>query len=181
MKLLVLVHNRFNDVELTGVVACLERTKKLDDIVYYNPKYTKAIGQFSIIKLNMVNKVDFNEFDILFVPGGPGAQELRKDKESLKIIEKFIQNKKYVISICDAPNVIYENHIIDDSIPYSSYPIPNMVASNLRNDNMVTNHKGKFLSGKCAGAAVDLGIEAVKEIFGKEMGSQAKIWMYAKK
>nr|WP_307938658.1 DJ-1/PfpI family protein [Mycoplasmopsis bovis] len=83
MKLLVLVHNHFNDMELVSVLSVLKRSEKVEEIAYFNPHYDKANGQHGIVDLNLVTKINVSDYDAVFVPGGAGAKELREDSDSL--------------------------------------------------------------------------------------------------
>ncbi|MEI6940467.1 hypothetical protein [Mycoplasmopsis bovis] len=49
MKLLVLVHNHFNDMELVSVLSVLKRSEKVEEIAYFNPHYDKANGHMELL------------------------------------------------------------------------------------------------------------------------------------
>lgn len=168
MKLLVLTHPMFNDIELTTVLGCLIRSGKMSKITLYNHKHKSATGQFGVTTLALENKVNLDEYDAIFIPGGKGAQELRKDPESLKVIDYFIKNDKWVCAICDAPNVLYENHFIDDKVKYSSFPIIPLVGGKNRNEKMVTVNN-KIITGRCAASSMEFGLTLVKEFFGEDV------------
>ncbi|UUD34931.1 DJ-1/PfpI family protein [Mycoplasmopsis caviae] len=167
MKLLVLTHPMFNDIELTTVIACLKRSSKVDKITFYNHKYKSASGQFGLCTLELENKVNLDEYDAIFIPGGKGAQELRKDPKSIEVIEYFIKNNKKVCAICDAPNVLFENKLISNQVKYSSFPIESIVSGDGRNEQMVTVDKN-IISGRCAASSMEFGLSLVKEFFGNK-------------
>ncbi|MGP1451728.1 MAG: DJ-1/PfpI family protein [Metamycoplasmataceae bacterium] len=163
MKLLVLVHPYFNDIELTTTISCLQKAKLLELITYYNPKHIQATGQYNVVTLNLSNEVDFNQYDALFIPGGVGAKELRNDEKSLAVIDKFIIDKKDIFAICDAPNVLQENGYLE-KLEYSSFPIEGLELEKLNNrkEDMVTV-SNNFITGKCAAAAMEFGLKIIKE------------------
>ncbi|WP_406615256.1 DJ-1/PfpI family protein [Mycoplasmopsis hyopharyngis] len=180
MNLLVLVHPHFNDIELVNTIACLKKANMLTKLTYYNPNHIQATGQYEIVTINLENEVDFSKYDALFIPGGKGAQELRKDQKSLAVIDKFIIDKKDIFAICDAPNVLYENGYLDN-FNYSSFPIPEIENKTVgkRNEDFVTCD-GKFITAKCAAAGLELGLTIVKEKVGEEKYLEVKRAMYSR-
>ncbi|WP_027120446.1 DJ-1/PfpI family protein [Mycoplasmopsis lipofaciens] len=176
MKILVLVHNNFNDIELTTTISCLQKTEKITKITYFNPKYKEAKGQYNIVELKLENDFNINEYDAIFIPGGKGAKELRNDKNSLTIINQFVKQNKFVLAICDAPNVLFENSIIKNE-NYSSFPIYNLKCGLNRNNNMVSVDS-KFITAKCAASAMEFGLEIVKIFFGENDYNKVKSAMF---
>ncbi|ADE19386.1 DJ-1/PfpI family protein [Mycoplasma crocodyli] len=177
MNILVLLHDKFNDVEFTGFMACLIRSGKVKGIQYYNPTLKQVTGQFGLTHLKINDKFQYELYDAIFIPGGPAAQDLREDKKSLEIVKKFYLDKKYVYAICDAPNALYENDIFDEDVRYSSYPMPNLVASRNRTEAMVTVGGDHLITGRCAMSGVELGIAAVKQLFGEETAKMVELGM----
>ncbi|WP_406617232.1 DJ-1/PfpI family protein [Mycoplasmopsis adleri] len=168
MKLLVLVHENFNDMELTTVLSVLNKSKEFETVVYFNPNLKIATGQHGVVTLNLVNDVNYDDFDAIFIPGGQGAKLLRNDPTSIEIIKRFKEKNKYIFAICDAPNVLYENGIIDNQIVYSSYPIPNIEhSSGALRSKAFACVQGKMFTGKCPAAALTLGLAIIKILFGE--------------
>ncbi|WP_373435009.1 DJ-1/PfpI family protein [Metamycoplasma equirhinis] len=167
MKLLILVHNNFNDIELGTAYYIFNTFGDFEKITIFNPNknLTEALGQGNVLNLKIEHNVNLNEYDAIFIPGGSGAKILREDNVSLNIIRRFKDNNKYIFAICDAPNVLYENQIIDDQINYSSYPLgENMQKGKLRNENNVTVHD-KIITGRCPAATFDFAISILYKLF----------------
>lgn len=179
MKLLVLIHPKFNDIELTTTIYCLKASGLIDQVTYYNPTHIQAWGQQEIVKINLENHFEFKNYDALFIPGGRGAIELREDERSLAVIDKFMIDKKWIFAICDAPNVLFENDYLQET-SYSSYPIENIKnkSGKLRNSNMVTID-GKIITAKCPASALEFGLAIVNELAGKEIHDNLKSALFA--
>lgn len=177
MKLLVLLHDKFNDVEFVSVLSCLIRTGKLEKITYYNPVLKHVKGQYGLVEKDLTNEFNYDDYEVIFIPGGASAKELRKDQKSLELIRRFSDDNKYLFSICDAPNVLYENKIIKEDEPYSSYPFDGMTCSAKRSDALVTKTNDKTLTGKSAAAGIELGLQIVKVLFGEETYQTTKFNM----
>ncbi|VEU76272.1 DJ-1/PfpI family protein [Mycoplasmopsis columboralis] len=183
MKVLVILENKFNDVELVTPLSCLRRADESVEIDYFNPELTSVSSQYGVITIhNVKNSVNINDYDLLFVPGGPGAQSLRTDEVSLEMIKKF-PNK--IAAICDAPNTLREHDIIDETIQYSAYP--SSWAKEFRSNNYqqsyVTNllSTNKLITARCADAAMQLGYELVNHFYGAEGLEKVHLAMKATK
>ena len=170
MKLLVLVHNHFNDMELVSVLSVLKRSEKVEEIAYFNPHYDKANGQHGIVDLNLVTKINVSDYDAVFVPGGAGAKELREDSDSLEIVREFRNQNKYVFAICDAPNALYENGIIKDNEQYSSFPIKHIAkrCSRHRSSDRVSQ-SDKLFTAKAASTGIELGLLIIKSLYSEDL------------
>ncbi|RMA79005.1 4-methyl-5(b-hydroxyethyl)-thiazole monophosphate biosynthesis [Metamycoplasma subdolum] len=176
MKLLVLLHPKFNDIELIVTLGALKKASIFSEIEFYNHKYTSARGQYGLCEYYVNNKTDIDKYDAIFIPGGKSAQELREDRKSLDVIEYFVKMERYVFAICDTPNALYEKGIFKDDVKYSSYPIQNIrqTASKNRNENLSTVYNGRIVTGRSAGAAVEFALSIIETLKGKEFAKAAK-------
>ncbi|MEE3928169.1 DJ-1/PfpI family protein [Mycoplasmopsis ciconiae] len=184
-NILVLVHDRFNDVELVSTLSCLKRSKQFE-ITYFNPntKIKNVTGSYEIVKLEVVNKVNYDDFDLMFIPGGPGAFALREDQESLSLIKNFITENKHVYAICDAPNVLFENQIIQKDEYYSAFPMYKNGFLDKKPgvnycESYVTNTNNLITTARCADAAIALGLEIVKQNCDQKTYDAVKLSMLA--
>ena len=56
-----------------------------------------------------LSEISAADFDAVFYPGGHGPMwDLTSDKDSIKLIEDFIANKKPVVAVCHAPSVLLQ-------------------------------------------------------------------------
>jgi protease I len=111
-QILILLAKQFNDMEFfypyyrlieagfTVVVAGLE---KGDCVGKYN-------HVFPITQL--INDIDSDNFDLLFIPGGKAPEELRKSPKVIELVQKFAQKKKPILSICHGPLVLADAGIL---------------------------------------------------------------------
>ena len=54
----------------------------------------------------MLTNVESNEFDCVFLPGGPGVKQLRDDPRVRAIAVRHAQAGKWIAAICAAPTVL---------------------------------------------------------------------------
>ncbi|AZG68629.1 DJ-1/PfpI family protein [Mycoplasma struthionis] len=173
MKLLVLIEPYFQDIELTSVLGVLITSQKLEKWDYYSPKIKEASGQYNITHLtNIKNTYDVNDYDAIYIPGGVGAQYLRKDEVALDVVRDFQKHNKYVFTICDAPNSLREANVISQDCPYSSYPseFGLAAASQKRNNDDVTV-SGKLITGRNSLASMDLGYAILATVYSKDVAN----------
>lgn len=184
MKLLVFIENQFNDIELTTPLSYLKRADENLEITYYHPHLSNAHGQYNISYIqNISNQIgDLDSYDAFFIPGGKGAQSLRKNEHSLKIISTLIAQNKLVFAICDAPNVLLENNLIPEKFTYSSFP-SNWSATyqnSFRSEEMVSR-ANNLITGRCAFASNELGLTMVEILYGKETANLVSFGMTGNK
>lgn len=171
MKLLTLVLDEFQDMELINVNATLQRANFLEKNDFYNPNDKKLVtGQYQIANIKTITNIDENDYDAIFIPGGKAAIHLRNDAKALKIIENFIRQNKTIIMICDAPNAIFEANLFDKEVNFSSFPVESILRKNpqQRNENSVTHYKN-FFSAKSAAYSIDLAIKVIEVFKGKAL------------
>ncbi|MFV8469272.1 DJ-1/PfpI family protein [Mycoplasma sp. MV126] len=177
LKLLVIIEDKFNDVELTSTLSVLKAADVIESITYYAPEISSATGQFDLAHVdNIVHQYNLEDYNAIFIPGGKGCQTLRNNPTSLDIIKEFYQANKYLFAICDAPNVLMEAKILPPYIHYSSYPsqwsLPTRGSN--RSDEM-TSCDGKIITGKNAFAAPELGLRIIHELFSEELSLRTYI------
>lgn len=173
MKLLVVTIEKFQEIELHGFIGTLKRSNKFDEITYWNPDgKIEVSGSNNIGSIKTItNDINVNNYDAIFIPGGAACISLRKNEKAISLIKEFIDNDKWIISICDGPNALFDNNIFMDK-KYSSYPIENIdnISGPNRNKNYVTVD-GKYITGKCPSASIDLAIKTIEILFNKELAT----------
>ena len=180
MKLLVLIIDKYQELEVYGFLGALNRSQNLEKITYWNPDgATKVQWSNKIGFIETINSdINPEDYDAIFVPGGAACINLRTNEKALNLIKKFVELDKWVFAICDGPNAIYENHILDEK-SYSSFPIENInnIGSQKRTKEYI-NVDGKYITGKCPSAAIDLGIKVIEILYGKELANKAYYGLY---
>ncbi|AAB95770.1 DJ-1/PfpI family protein [Mycoplasmoides pneumoniae] len=106
-KLLVIVYPDMNDVEYTNTMVVFGFVKELQTVIYH-PNLSTVKGSNGVTLVNQItSKVNLEEFDGVFIPGGMGATKvLDHDQQLLDTIRYFKDHDKYVFAICDTPNVL---------------------------------------------------------------------------
>lgn len=168
MKLLVLTIENYQDIELVTFVSILKSTQKIQQIDFWNPdnnKKVKGSNEIGYIE-SLINEVNVNNYDAIFVPGGKSCINLRKNKKALNLIKQFIDLDKYIFAICDAPNALIESGMLLDK-KYVSYPIENInkKATSLRQKDNKIFRDGKYITGDSPCATIDFALLVINTYF----------------
>ncbi|VEU66266.1 monophosphate biosynthesis [Mesomycoplasma conjunctivae] len=168
-KLLVILMDDFQDIELVTFIALVQKANIFQQIDYFNPESKNVFGQFGLAQIRTKNKVNLQDYNSIFIPGGKGARRLRNDVISLEIIKHFFEKAKNVFAICDAPNALFENNILKQA--FSSYPIDDLPKTTLRNENTITI-SDYIITARNANSAAQLAYEVIKKLASKKLADQ---------
>lgn len=171
MKLLVLIIEGYQEIEVYGFLGTLKRSNKLEKIDYWNPDNLEIVqgsNKVGYIK-TISNDINVEDYDAIFIPGGSACINLRTNKRAIDLIKKFIEKDKWIFAICDGPNALFDNNIFIDK-RYSSYPIENI--KNKCGINRTVEYvsvDGKYISGKCPSSAIELAIKVIEQLYDKDL------------
>lgn len=181
MKILALILDGYQDIELSSVIGALNSSGELEKITYYNPdKKTDIFGSNKIGSIKTVFTYNVNDYDAIFISGGKLAIELRTNKKALSVVKEFIDNNKYIISLCDSPNALCEAKLLCDK-KYASYPIENIESSSCekRDKSAITMIDGKYITGRGPASGLELGLLVIKTLVSKEVSDKVRATLFA--
>lgn len=170
MKGLVIVGDKFEDVEFVAPIDVLKRHG--DEIVVASVMHrleVKSAREIIMKTDTVLENVNLDNFDFLFIPGGPGAfQILVNMKEVEKVILYFATKGKLVASICAAPMLVGRLGLFKN-LNYTVYPgfESKIVGGFYQKDKGVVCDKN-FITGKSMFYAIELGLEIVKYFYGEK-------------
>lgn len=100
---------RMMEEGIKPVVAAM-KAKQVQMVVHdFDPQYsnyTEKLGY--MIKADIAYKdVKPDQYDGLIIPGGRGPEEIRQDKDVLKIVRYFLDKKLPLGAMCHGPQVLY--------------------------------------------------------------------------
>ncbi len=105
-KVLCIVSDRFEELEAVGTIALLRRADIPVDVCSLHNH--KATGRFDITISDILPLTDINceDYDVLFLPGGPHYAELEQNETVRNIIQTFADRNKLICAICAAPTIL---------------------------------------------------------------------------
>ncbi len=144
-KVLIIAGNGFEDVELIGTRDILIRNGHDVDVAFISDNdFVKSSYGMKIMIDKKIKDVihELNLYDALFIPGGPGIDNVDYTEETDEIIEHFISKNKYVGAICAGPTLLAKRGYLKDknAICYPDKKLQNILIKN----------GAKLVSTKCS-------------------------------
>lgn len=102
-------------VEVISPVDVMRRAGIDTEIISVEDQKEIVLGQnIEIIADREVRQTDLNEFDMIIVPGGNlGVETLGASKDLADALVSFMQQGKWVASICAGPTILANLHLLD--------------------------------------------------------------------
>jgi 4-methyl-5(b-hydroxyethyl)-thiazole monophosphate biosynthesis len=110
-----------------------------------------------------------NDFDALFLPGGPAVMELRKNVEVITLIQAFHNSGKLIAAICAAPLLLKDAGLLENT-DFTAHFSTRGELPDLRNERNV--YCGQLLTSRGAGTAIDFGLLFVEILCGVEVKNE---------
>ncbi|CAM3065012.1 DJ-1 family glyoxalase III [Streptobacillus felis] len=169
-KIAVLMFNGVEEIEALFPVDLFRRANILVDTVsIYNEKKVNGSHNIQILTDKLLNEVDFNEYDCVFLPGGPGTKEYFNSQIlEEKLVDYYNQNN-LVAAICAAPIYIaklgfleskkstvfkgLEMDLIENGAIYEDVPV-------IEDQNIIT--------ARSVAAAKELGFAVIEYLLGED-------------
>jgi len=125
-KVAILVTDGFEQIELTGPRAALDRHGFVTEVVSPKPKRVKAMVHDKPGKVVAVDvplaKAHAQDYDALLLPGGVmNPDALRTEAAAVKFVQAFFKAGKPVGAICHGPIMLIEAGVLEGR-HLTSYP-----------------------------------------------------------
>lgn len=176
-KLLVILLDKFQDIELTTFISLIKKANVFGQIEFFNPENKLVTGQFGVVQIEGQNHWKADDFDAIFIPGGFAAQLFRKCEKSTELVREFFLKNKFVFAICDAPNAIFELNLAKN-YKFSSYPNEKNSKIELRQEALVTVDKN-YISARNAASSAEFAFKVIENLDSKELAEKIKNGFYA--
>jgi protein deglycase len=106
------------------------------------------------------------QFDLLFLPGGPGVKLLRADPRVRTAVLAHHAAGRWLAAICAAPTVLHDAGLLT-GLRYTAHPsVANELPAILGDQRTVTD--GHLLTSRGAGTAIDFGLLLVEKLCSPE-------------
>ena len=178
MRILTIIFPDFEEIEFAAPVDIIRRAGL--DVTVASLTDNKLVVGRSGIKVEAdktIKEVNSNDFDLLFIPGGPGTKAARKNADFIKFVVKFAQTGKYVSAICAAPLILSDAGLLKNRKFTAHFTTKPELPNSLTDQKVVQD--GKIITSQGAGTAIELGLHIVKVLCGEQMAQEiAKAIMY---
>ena len=178
MKVCMIVADGFEEMEAMGSYSVLNRGGIEVDL--YGLKGDKAVSKhgLNVCGLKPFSSFNAGEYSAVILPGGPHYQALEADENLKKVIKDFLDSDKKIAAICASPTIFGRMGILKGK-NYTCYTSMNGdFGGNYKEDYAVTD--GNIITGKGPAAAIDFGLEVLKNLKGPQAVEEVKKGMYYK-
>lgn len=174
MKGLMIFADGFEDVEGIATTDILNRAKIDLTKVGFNNNVVKTSNNNTILFDKKLDEIDYRLFDFLIIPGGPAVFNiLDKSTKISDIITYFVNNDKYVFTICAAPLLVGKLGFFDN-LTYTCFPgCDTKIIKGTRKDMPVVV-ENKFITARSMYYSCDFALEIVRKIKGNDAYNQIK-------
>lgn len=117
---------------------------------------------------------DFDNYDVLFLPGGmPGTTNLRACEKLCEGLKYCAASGKTLAAICAAPSVLAELGLLQEKRATSFPSFQHILTEQgAKLEQAAVVEDGTFVTSQGLGTAIDLGLALVRRICGADTASQ---------
>ena len=168
MKVTTFLTQGFETVEALAVVDILRRANITVEMVSITGNRHVTSAQFITVEADaLFEEVNFNDSDVLFIPGGPGHKSYLEHTELLELIKKHCAEGKRIAAICAAPSILGKLGLLEGkkAVCFPGFE-ESLKGADVLSDRVVTD--GNITTSKGMGTSLDLGLELVRLLVGQE-------------
>lgn len=168
-RVLCLLADGFEEIETVTPIDLLRRAGV--EVVIAGLDEGQATGRSGMVLQAdaTLDEVDAFEYDVLFIPGGPGVAGLRADGRAAALAIEFAQNHKLIAAICAAPLVLKDAGLLDSKRFTAHFSVKDELPE--AGDERVAED-GQLITSRGAGTALDFGLALVERLCGKEKADE---------
>lgn len=164
-RVLCLVVEGFEEIEMIAPVDLLRRAGA--EVMLASLKGDKLVtGRCGVAVQTDAALVEVmqQQFDLLFIPGGPGVKALRADGRPAQLAAAYAKTGKPVAAICAAPTVLADAGLLAGKRFTAHHSVHAELPQALGDERVVKD--GHILTSRGAGTAVEFGLQLVSQLFG---------------
>ncbi len=171
-KAAVFIANGSEEVEAITPVDLLRRAKVDVDVVSVMPELEiTASRNVKITADKLISEIDFDEYDLLVLPGGiRGTSNLNANEELKKQIVRFNDQGKGIAAICAAPSIFAGLGLLNGKTSTCNPGFWDELraggANVIEDSKVVVN--GNIITSQAMGTSVDFGLALVGFLCGEE-------------
>lgn len=176
MKVLTIVSNGYEDLECIGTVALCRRAGITVDIYVLDANEVTGKYDLTITGLQDLAQTNMQDYDALFIPGGPHYEMIENSEQVRKIITYFMESSKVVAAICAAPTILGHMGYLKDK-HYTCYTEMNEDFGGTFHDTHCVVD-GNLVTGRAAAGTIDFAFALIEVLGGMALADSIKEEVY---
>lgn len=162
-RVIGILENGFEEIEVIAPVDLLRRAGI--EVVMAGVSAREVSGKCGVRVTAdaLLERVSGDDFDALFLPGGPAVMELRKNAGVIGLIRSFHRAGKPIAAICAAPLLLHDAGLLEGKVFTAHFStaceLPGITGGRVEFD-------AKLLTSRGAGTALEFGLALVEILMG---------------
>ncbi|MCR4908782.1 MAG: DJ-1/PfpI family protein [Lachnospiraceae bacterium] len=173
-KIAIFLADGFEEIEgLTSVDMCRRAGIEVTTVSVMETKKIMGSHKIPVEADAMFNEVNFDDMDLLLLPGGGlGTENLEKHAGLAELLKKADSQGKKLAAICAAPRVLGQLGLLN-GIEATCYPgnEDKLKGAVLKNEKKAVRD-GRFVTGKGMGASIEFAAEVISLLEGEEKAGE---------
>ncbi len=176
MKVTTFLTDRFETVEALAVVDILRRAGIDVETVSITGNRTVISAQkVPVAADKLFDEADFEDSDMLFLPGGPGHTSYFEHEPMLEVLKEHFSKNKRIAAICAAPSVFGRLGMLKGrkAIAFPGFE-KDLEGADIQYAPVRVVTDGNVTTSRGMGTSIDLGLEIVKLLVGEEKAEELR-------
>ena len=168
-RVLCILENGFEEIEAIAPVDLLRRAGV--EVVMAGVSSMEVTGKCGVRVTAdaLLAEVSGDDFDALFLPGGPAVMELRKNSEVIGLIRTFHGEGKPIAAICAAPLLLKDAGLLDNANFTAHFSTRGELPDALDERSVYCS---QLLTSRGASTAIEFGLAFVALLAGEEAAAE---------
>lgn len=166
MKILTIFTDGVEELELIAPVDLCRRAGIEVVMCGLDKTYATSSHNITISNLLKFENINLDEFDALFIPGGPHYKIMESNEKVLETIKYFYENNKYLIGICAAPTIFGHLGLLKNKNYTCFTSMDEDFGGTYIDEHVVVDLP--FITAKSAASAIGLGYSIVGNLLSNE-------------
>ena len=174
-KVTVFIADGTEEVECLTTVDILRRAGIETQLVSITDSVTTISSHnVTVVADNTFEKANYDDSDMLFIPGGmPGTTHMSEHEGLAELIKKFALEGKKLAAVCAGPSVLGRLGLLEGK-KATCFPgwEDKLLGATCTGEGVVTD--GNISTGRGLGFSIDLALELVRILEGEELANDIK-------
>lgn len=174
MKVSAFLTEGFETVEALAVIDLLRRAGiEVTTVSITGARTVVSAQQIPVTADRLYEEMNFEDVDLLFLPGGPGHIHYEEHESLLALLQEFYQKNKRIAAICAAPSILGHLGLLKGrkAICFPGYE-KDLTGAQVLTAPVRVVTDGNITTSRGMGTSLDLGLELVGLLLGKEQAGQ---------
>lgn len=168
-KVAIFLTDGFDEIEVAAPLDILERGQvKVDTISIFNKDTVVGSRGLKVVSDMKLSDFNYKDYDLYILPGGPGASSYYENTSLKEVMDKIIEEGRYMTAICAGPTILANYGYLDGKNAVCFPPMNEAFSKN--NATFVDSPvvvDGNIITGRSAAAGIPFGLKLLEILEGE--------------